>query len=38
MNKENNKKAWILDIIIILFSTIGTIWEIWENGWGMLHY
>lgn len=38
MEKENNKKAWIINSIIILFSTIGTIWEIWENGWGMLRY
>lgn len=38
MDKENNKKAWTLDVMIIIFSAIGTIWEIWENGWGMLRY
>lgn len=38
MEKEYSKKAWILNIMIIIFSTIGTIWEIWENGWGMLCY
>lgn len=38
MDKENNRKAWLLDVMIIVFSTIGTIWEIWENGWGMLRY
>lgn len=36
MDEEINKKALILDVFIIMFSTIGTIWEIWENGWGML--
>lgn len=38
MEKEYSKKAWILDVMIIIFSTLGTIWEIWENGWGMLRY
>lgn len=38
MNGREKKMAYIFDGIILLCSMIGTIWEIWENGWIMLSY
>ena len=40
-NNLQKKECYLaigLDLLIIIFGIIGTVWEIYENGWGMLAY